>query len=280
MKIKILTDSASEFTKEELKKYDVINLEMPLSIDGEEIKNETLDDFWKRLINGAVIKTSQIPQQCLMEGFLKSQKEGYYLIAIFISSSLSSTYNSAKLIKEEFSLSNVYVIDSLNATIGEKVLVKKACSLRDQNYSVEEIVSQLEDYKKRIRLYACIDTLKYLARGGRISPHLANIGNLVRIKPIITISSEGKVEILDKKIGLSMAMKTLFNLVEKDEIDLKEKIHPLYAYDITNAQNFINCLLNDKKEYQKDLEEYSCIGQVIGTHIGPGGFGIVYVIKN
>lgn len=280
MKIKILTDSASDFTKEELEKYQVINLDMPLSVNGEEIKNQSLEEFWKSLIQGDIIKTSQVPQHILMEEFLKARKERYYLICIFISSNLSATYNSAMRIKEEFSFENVFIIDSLKASIAEKVLVIKACSLRDENYSINEIVSKLEDYKKRIRLYACIDTLKYLARGGRISPHLANIGNLVRIKPIISLSIDGKVEILDKKIGLLMAIKALLNIVQKDQIDLNEKIYPIYAYDLTNCQTFISYLLNEKEDYKKNIENYLSIGQVIGTHIGPGGFGIVYLVKD
>lgn len=273
MNIKILTDMASDFTENEIDKYGIICLDMPLSINGEDAENISLNEFWNKLLNGAVIKTSQVCQQNLMKIFSKVKENNELLIAIFLSSKLSNTYNSAVLIKEELDYDGIYVMDSLCASIAEKVLVLKACELVKNGLDFKNIIAFLETFKTKIRLFACIDTLKFLARGGRINSNIAQIGNILRIKPLITFDKEGRIEIIAKKIGLNMAMKELLDAVIKNKIDFSKKFYPIFAYNDKNCDYFIELLKNKNKEII--IEEKQNIGKVIGTHIGPGGFGIV-----
>ena len=273
MNIKILTDMASDFSENEIEKYGIICLDMPLSINGEDAENISLNEFWNKLLNGAVIKTSQVSQQNLMKVFSSVKENNELLIAIFLSSKLSNTYNSAVLIKEELDYDGIYVMDSLCASIAEKVLVLKACELVKNGLDFKNIIAFLETFKTKIRLFACIDTLKFLARGGRINSNIAQIGNILRIKPLITFDKEGRIEIIAKKIGLNMAMKELLDAVIKNKIDFSKKFYPIFAYNDKNCDYFIELLKNKNKEII--IEEKQNIGKVIGTHIGPGGFGIV-----
>lgn len=273
MNIKILTDMASDFSENEIDKYGIICLDMPLSINGEDAENISLNEFWNKLLNGAVIKTSQVSQQNLMKVFSRVKENNELLIAIFLSSKLSNTYNSAVLIKEELDYDGIYVMDSLCASIAEKVLVLKACELVKNGLDFKNIIAFLETFKTKIRLFACIDTLKFLARGGRINSNIAQIGNILRIKPLITFDKEGRIEIIAKKIGLNMAMKELLDAVIKNKIDFSKKFYPIFAYNDKNCDYFIELLKNKNKEII--IEEKQNIGKVIGTHIGPGGFGIV-----
>lgn len=276
MQIKILTDSSAEFNTNELIDKKILEVKMPLTIDGEECVQIDMQQFWKSLLDGKTAKTSQPNREELKDIFMQAKQQNYSLICIFMSSKLSGTYDMACSLKNEIDYENIFIIDSLNVTIGQKLIVKEAIKLLNQDLAVQDIVKKLEKFKKRVRLYACLDSLKYLARGGRISKLVANLGNLLKLKPIISIT-DGLVKVEDKKIGLSLAIKTLISKIVKDKICLNYKPIPIFAYDNSNCKRF-------KAEFIKnsnitEFEEFTDIGPVIGSHIGPGGFGLVYVTQ-
>lgn len=277
MEIKILTDASAEFSKELQKEFDVISLDMPVSYDDKEIFDIDIKEFWKLQLAGKRMRTSQPSRERMVEEFQKAKDNKYALICIFISSALSGTSETAKSVKEEVGYENIYLIDSLNATMGEHLLVLTARNLINEGLQVEEIVSKLENLKGRIKLYASVDSLKYLALGGRLSGTVATIGNLLKLKPIITINKFGKVKIVSKKIGLVKTMLGICDLIDKSKIDLTEPIIPLYAYSDNNVNKFIEKFKSE--EIENNITEPVEIGHVIGTHIGPGGFGIVHVEK-
>ena len=277
MEIKILTDASAEFSKELQKEFDVISLDMPVSYDDKEIFDIDIKEFWKLQLAGKRMRTSQPSRERMVEEFQKAKDNKYALICIFISSALSGTSETAKSVKEEVGYENIYLIDSLNATMGEHLLVLTARNLINEGLQVEEIVSKLENLKGRIKLYASVDSLKYLALGGRLSGTVATIGNLLKLKPIITINEFGKVKIVSKKIGLVKTMLGICDLIDKSKIDLTEPIIPLYAYSDNNVNKFIEKFKSE--EIENNITEPVEIGHVIGTHIGPGGFGIVHVEK-
>lgn len=277
MEIKILTDASAEFSKELQKEFDVISLDMPVSYDDKEIFDIDIKEFWKLQLAGKRIRTSQPSREIMIEEFQKAKDNNYALICIFISSALSGTFETAKSVKEEVGYENIYLIDSLNVTMGEHLLVLTARNLINEGLQAEEIVSKLENLKGRIKLYASVDSLKYLALGGRLSGTAATIGNLLNLKPIIEINEQGKVKVVSKKIGLTKTMLEICDLVKKDKIDISEPIIPLYAYSDENVNKFIEKFKSE--DIENSITEPVEIGHVIGTHIGPGGFGIVYVEK-
>lgn len=277
MEIKILTDASAEFSKELQKEFDVISLDMPVSYDDKEIFDIDIKEFWKLQLAGKRIRTSQPSREIMIEEFQKTKDNNYALICIFISSALSGTFETAKSVKEEVGYEYIYLIDSLNVTMGEHLLVLTARNLINEGLQAEEIVSKLENFKRRIKLYASVDSLKYLALGGRLSGTAATIGNLLNLKPIIEINKQGKVKVVSKKIGLTKTMLEICDLVKKDKIDVSEPIIPLYAYSDENVNKFIEKFKSE--DIENSITEPVEIGHVIGTHIGPGGFGIVYVEK-
>lgn len=133
-------------------------------------------------------------------------------VIITISSVLSGTYQSAFLVKNMLDYENCYVVDSLNATAGQRLLVDYAVKLRGEGKSAKEIFDELEIVKTKIKLYACVDTLEYLHKGGRLSKTAYTVGTFANIKPVIRVSEEGAVEVSSK----AMSMKGGINVIQKN----------------------------------------------------------------
>lgn len=198
------------------------------------------------------------------------------IICINVSSKLSGCYQSAVIASSDFS--NVYVIDSENATIGQSLLVLLAVNLAKKGLSGKEIADILNEKKKQIRLVAVLDTLEYLKKGGRISAATAAVGTLLSIKPLVEVK-DGEVKMISKARGTNGARKTLYDEKNKrGEIDTKLPYSLGYSgIDKTNLDKFVE----EFKDQINDLENYPIrnIGAVVGTHVGPGAYGIVYFEK-
>ena len=277
MKIRIFTDTAADFLEEEIVNLGIEVIELPVTFDGETEPCRNVNLFWEQLVSGKVARTSQPSPEIFKTLFADAQANGDALIYISISSKMSSTFDNATAIKEQMGYKNIYVVDSLNATTAEKILVVAACKLRDEGASANEIVDRLNELKHRVRVYACIDSLKYLARGGRISKTSATIGTLMNIKPLITFV-DGEVRTNGKAIGSTLAMTRLLEIMKATDIDWDYAPIPLYSLDSKNTVSFIRRA--NEHGFSIDEKNLTPIGATIGTHIGPGGFGIVFVVKS
>ena len=129
--------------------------------------------------------------------------------------------------------------------------------------------------KSHVKVIAALDTLEYLARGGRTSQTVATIGNLANLKPIITLSEDGKVEMIGKCLGKNKAISAILQKLQETDIDTDFPMYSIYSYGEEN------CELFRKKLEQKGIhtETPMQIGPTIGTHIGPGAFGVVFVTR-
>ena len=187
MAIKLVVDSACDFDQKEAESKGALLVPMEVRfeddvyLDGVNLSHK---EFFEKLIESSDLpKTSQINEFTFEQAFEKAVSEGDEVIAITLSSKLSGTYNSALKASKNFE-GKVYVIDSLNASLGERCLVELAVKLISQgNLTASEIVSQLEEKKKKIQLLAVLGTLKYLKKGGRISSVVALTGEVFSIKP-------------------------------------------------------------------------------------------------
>ena len=120
------------------------------------------------------------------------------MVAVLLSGALSGTLQSARLAAEMSGYEDqIFLVDSMTVTLAEQLLVRRAVALRDQGFTAAEIARTLDEEKKRIRLYAVVDTLKYLQKGGRLSAAVAVAGTLLGIKPVITVQ-DGKVGVVGK----------------------------------------------------------------------------------
>jgi len=279
MAIRIITDSAADYSAQEIERRGITCIPMSVSFGEENYKDGvdlTKEEFFEKLTTYQEFpKTAQPSPTVFIDCFKEAKEAGDTVIIILISSELSGTIQAANMAKNMVEYDGVYIVDSKTATLGMRILVDRALVLREQGKTAEEIVEELEELRSRIRLYAGLDTLEYLQKGGRLSKSQAVIGNLVNLKPTITVSQEGTVEVCGKQIGMRQAYKQIAKILEEDAPDVEYPIYFLYSYDKKNCVGFIQYL--QKKGIDFGAPKLRGIGATIGSHIGTGAFGIVYV---
>ena len=211
--VRIITDSAADFEPAELEKLNIICIPLTVLVgqrDYRENVDLTKDGFYELLKGSESFpKTSQASPQVLADLFEDAKRSGEEAVYITLSSALSGTWQSAMFIREGADYDGAYVVDSKNATGGQRMLVEYAVRLRDAGKSAAEIVAEVEALRDRIVLYACINTLEYLYRGGRISHTAYTLGTLAQIKPIIHVDHHGRVDIPAKAMGMRKGMEHL-----------------------------------------------------------------------
>ena len=277
--VRIITDSAADFEPHEIKALNLscIPIAVMLGDDQyEENVNLTKDQFFELLKStGASPKTAQPAPAYLMDLFAEAREIGEEAIYISLSSALSGTYQTAVMTREDADYAGCHVVDSLNATGGQRLLVEYACRLRDEGRSAAQIVEAVEAIRDKIVLYACIDTLEYLYRGGRISQTVYKLGTMAQVKPIIRVTEEGSIEVPAKALGMRKGMDKLCKRVEQQKPDLSHNFYVMYTADRTIGETLAQKLRDMGMEIPE--ERIMQVGPSIGSHIGPNACGIVYV---
>ena len=165
------------------------------------------------------------------------------------------------------------MVDSLQAVIGLRLLVDLACILREEGKSAPEIVAELESARERVRLYAMVDTLEYLHKGGRLSSASAVAGTLLKVKPIISLNST--LSVVGKAMGIKAALKQMLGYLGDDfKADPRLPLYLGYTCTEGNCQQF-QALIAEK--YSGLATESHSVGAVIGAHVGPGATTCAYL---
>ncbi len=278
--MRIITDSASDITKEEAAKFNIDVIPLLVEFNGKSYMDGidiTKEEFYNKLIDyDDIPKTSMVTAYRFSEYFDKYKDED--IIYIGLSSKLSNSFNQAMLAKED--RTNIHLIDSLNVAMGERILVEYAIKLRDSNKDIEYIIRELEEKRKNIKVIALLDTLEYLQKGGRISKTVAIAGKLLTIKPVIAVI-DGKIDLIGKARGSKNGNNLLRELVCKSGgIDFNMPFSLGYS-GVSNfmLENYINNSKDLYSEYS-DFLPISMIGPTIGTHVGPNAIGIAFYAKN
>ena len=273
--IRIITDSAADFEPSELAQLNIACIPLTVSFgDAQFQENLTLskDQFYGLLSSSAQPpKTSQASPQVLMDLFEQAYAQGDEAIYISLSSGISSTYQNAVMTKNLLGYDCCHVVDSLNATGGQRLLVTYAAKLRDEGKSAEQIIAGIEDVRSRIVLFACIDTLEYLYKGGRISQTVYKLGTMANIKPIITVERDGGIAVPAKAMGMRKGMDILCKKLEAVSADPAFPVYAMYTNNRTVAEALA------KKTGCVDDAHIIQVGAAIGSHIGPEACGLVYV---
>lgn len=281
--IKIIVDSASDVEQNEAEQLGVALIPMKVRFGDEEFSdgiNLTHKEFFEKLIESADIpQTSQINEYAWEESFEKLTADGSEVIAITISSKLSGTYSCAVEAAKKFA-GKVHVVDSIEACIGERILLLYALKLvKDGKLSAAEIKCELDDKKSKIQLLAVLDTLVYLRKGGRISSVAAIAGEMLSIKPVISVVN-GEVKLVGKAIGSKKSNNLLNQLVEKcGGIDF-DMPYALGYSGLSDA--YLQKYLKDSEKLWKGQTDYLpayMIGSTIGTHVGPNAIAVAFFAK-
>lgn len=274
--IKIVTDTASDITMSEAKELQIDVIQIGIQF-GEEMflqeKSEDFARFYKKLMEADELPTTSQPAPLsYFPMFQKAKEDGDDLIYITLSSGLSGTYNTVCLAKEALGYDRVYIVDSGQAIMSQRMIVEQAAKLRDMGKTAKEIVDEIEVFKKEVIVFGIIDTLKYLKKGGRIPPTIANLGELLQIKPVIVVE-DTVLKTLGKSRGYASAKKFMVKQIDDNPIDLSLPVYFGYSYQPEKADEFMAEITQ-----QYGIENYKMvpIGAVIGTHLGPNVVAIAY----
>ena len=270
--IQIITDSSSNITPEEAEKLGISLMPLTIMFGTEELKDGIdidCDMFYKRMAESRELPhTAQLTGEQIESEVKKALNDGKEVLIMPIASALSGSFERCKTVAAKYE--HVYAYDTKCTTVMLKALVLEA--LKNADKSIEEIIKILDELRPRYRIYAALNTLENLKKGGRLSKASAIIGTVLNIKPVITFSPEGKVELISKQFGINKGIKYIVSKVQKDKIDFSKPVYLIYTADSGNSDVLIEKL---GIEYTEKLN----ICPVIGTHIGPDACGIVFAEK-
>lgn len=279
--IRILTDSASDILPAEAEQLGVTVIPLNVTLEDGTVLRDGVDmtpsAYYEILAGCRKLPTTSQPSPELFENFfLEAAAAGDEVIGIFLSHALSGTYQCAKLAADMANVDNVLFVDSGHVCLSEALLVRLAVQLRDSGKTAGQIAAILEHANEHLHLVAAIDDLKYLRKGGRLPAAVAVAGGMLGIKPLITIQ-DGKVAMAGKARGLPGAYVALFKKVEEMG-GISSAFPALAGYTVSPREvTPIQTYLRDNLQ-QEDLLVRQ-IGCVIGTHAGPGAFGIAFFDK-
>ncbi len=279
--IRILTDSASDILPAEAEQLGVTVIPLNVTLEDGTVLRDGVDmtpsAYYEILAGCRKLPTTSQPSPELFENFfLEAAAAEDEVIGIFLSHALSGTYQCAKLAADMANVDNVLFVDSGHVCLSEALLVRLAVQLRDSGKAAGQIAAILEHAKEHLHLVAAIDDLKYLRKGGRLPAAVAVAGGMLGIKPLITIQ-DGKVAMAGKARGLPGAYVALFKKVEEMG-GINPAFPALAGYTVSPREvTPIQTYLRDNLQ-QEDLLVRQ-IGCVIGTHAGPGAFGIAFFDK-
>lgn len=274
MKLRIVTDSASDLPKGLADELGIEILPILVYVDGVEyLDGETLqsNELYQRMIEGKNIKTAQIPLAYFMDKFESYAKGDDHIVYLAFSSVLSGTYQTAVLayeeIKEKYPTFEMTIIDTKCVSLGLGVIVTEAAKLAAEGASLEELVSFIEKNTVNMEHVFSVDDLNYLLRGGRVSKSQAVIGNILNIKPILHVV-DGALVPFDKAKGTKKKMARMFEYIAERGKNLDgQTIGIAHALNDEEAQ-----MVKEHFETVYGTRHFiiNQLGCAVGAHCGPG----------
>ncbi|MCY6370995.1 DegV family protein [Clostridium ganghwense] len=279
-KIALITDTTADLTEEVIKKYNIKVLPFRIIYKDREYKDKieiTPEQVYDELPNE--VPTSSLPSMNDMdEIFTKLKEEGYtHAVAITLSSGLSGISNAVKLVSENHENITTYVCDSKSISLGEGILVEECGKMIEAGKSFEEIVNTLPSLVKKSHVFFVVKTLEYLKKGGRIGRVAGTIGQLLNIKPIISIGEDGKYFTYDKVRGRKQSLSKLLNIFKEVTQGKKCDVYVMHGNGYKDAQGVYEEI--SKLDSVKSIQFGGQISPVSGMHSGPGLVGLAFIEK-
>ncbi|MDE6929704.1 MAG: DegV family protein [Lachnospiraceae bacterium] len=279
MKIAIVTDSNSGITQAQAGELGISVLPMPFMIDGETYFEDitlTQEQFYEKLAQNADISTSQPSPESVMELWDSLLKEYDEIVHIPMSSSLSGSCQTAMMLAEDYE-GKVHVVNNQRISVTQRQSALDALEMAKKGYSAEQIKERLEETKGDSVIFITLDTLKYLKKGGRITPAAAALGTLLRIKPVLIIEGV-KLDAFSKARTAKQAKATMLTaLAHEMEVRLGDKDAKHMNLQIAHTTNW-----EAAEELKKEMESLypgapvhvDPLSLSIACHIGPGSLAV------
>lgn len=284
---KILSDSSCDLNKSLKNKYNIDLIPFYVSFDKETYYKENEDispaKFYKKLAVASDLPKTSLPSiQDYIDTFKQYLEKGLDILCICLSAKFSGSYqsavNAASMLEEDYPDRKICIVNSENVSAGQGLLVLEACKMREHGMFITEIAERLEVMAKDIKLVCTVDSLRYLQMGGRIGKVSSVAGNLLNIKPIISMT-DGELTPVGKVRGRKRALCEIIDVLYND---IKDNVND-YEIAVVNAvceqdAQFLADTL--KKDYSIEVKyPIFTVGVTIGTHIGPTAIGVIAIKK-
>lgn len=277
-KVAIVTDSNSGMTQAEGKTLGITVIPTPFFINGELYLEDitlTRNEFFEKLGEDAEISTSQPAPGDLLDAWDKLLEECDEVVHVALSKSLSSSYQTAVMLSQDYE-GKVQVVNNQRVSVMQKSSAIDALRLAEAGKSAKEIKEILENEKYNAAAYITVDTLKYLKKGGRVTPAAAALGTVLNIKPVLLVNHE-KLDSIAKVRGWKAAKKTMLEMAAKD---LKEK----YGGEDMSLYVVSTCDEEETENWRKEVSDYfggrevkaEYLSLSVSCHIGPGALAVAY----
>ena len=271
----ITVNSTVDLPKEWLEERHIPVIPLKYTIDGETYKGmEGLSskEFFQKLREGKMAVTSQVNPEEAKEALEAFLKEGKDILHLAFSSGLSGTYNSMRIaaeeLMEEYPERKVIVIDTLCACLGEGLLLYYALKRKGEGKTIEEVAQWAEENKLHVCHNVAIDDLNHLQRGGRVSKTTAILGTMVQVKPIIHMDDKGLLQVIGKERGRKKALNKIVDMAVEQAKGWENDIIMITHGDCAEDAEYVAELVRKKMGIENIL--VNNIGEVIGSHTGPG----------
>ena len=281
---RIIIDSASDYDRKEAAEKGIKVVPLTYTVGQESYTDGvdlTSDQFFALLERtGAFSQTSQVSPQAAVDAMEEARAEGKKeqgkvpeLLCVTLSSVLSGTFNSMELAANMVDPERIHVVDTRSASAGARILADEALRLAEQGMPAAQIARELEDLRSRVRIFASLDTLEYLKRGGRIPATAAAVGDRAQLKPIISVDQKGAVGVLSATLGAKRAVSNVVKRFKECGFDSSYPVYAIYSHGTENVELLEHKLAKEGVIATRRLQ----MGPVIGTHVGPGAAGVVFV---
>ncbi len=271
----ITVNSTVDLPKEWLEERNVPVVPLRYTMDGqtyEDMNGLTAKEFFDKLREGKMSVTSQVNPEEAKEALEPFVKAGKDVLHLAFSSGLSGTCNSMKIageeLQEEYPEAKVIVIDTLCACLGEGLLLYKALQQKAAGKTIQETADWVEENKLHICHDVTVDDLNHLHRGGRISKATAVVGTMVKIKPIIHMDDNGKLQVIGKERGRKKSLNKIVDMAVEQSKGWDNDIIMITHGDCIEDAEYVAGLVREKMGIDNIL--INNIGTVIGSHTGPG----------
>ena len=279
----IFSDSSCDLNQSELENRGISVASLKFRFDGDAREYSNYDmptkEFYDNMRAGKVAKTAATNTEDFISLFTPALKDGYDVLYLGFSSGLSTTYNSARLAVAElisqFPERRIITVDTLAASAGVALLVDLVLQKQAEGASIDEAAAFAEENKLNIAHWFTVDDLVYLKRGGRVSPTVAFVGNLLGIKPILHVDNDGHLTSVTKARGRHASLVTMADKLGESILD-GSRVYISHSDCLADAEKLAS-IIKDKYGYTTQL--ITDVGAVIGAHSGPGTLALFFVAK-
>ena len=285
----LFTDTDCDITPEIAERYGYKLISMPYTIEGEQVfpyvsfKEFNYKEFYNRLRKGVIPTTSALSPVEYINYFEPEFKAGRDILYVHFSAAMTATFNSMRLALEELAEKypdrKLYQIDTKGITLGSYSICLSIGELYKKGASIEEIQAWADKEIDKTAFYFYADDLKFFGKSGRVSGFAAFFGNIIGLKPIIFIDTDGKMKTKDKCRGRKQALQKLLQYVIDLQDDIKNhRVVIAHTDALPIAEEFGKMM---KDYFGQDLEiEYEVVNPTAGSHCGPNAMGVTFHAKH